>query len=300
MFKFNVPSRKKIRLIINTDAKNEADDQFAIAHALLTPKFVIKGLIGAHFGNERSKTSMEDSCRECEKVLELMHMKDEVKVYRGAKSAIVSESDYEYSEGAKLIVEEALSSDESRLFVVFIGPITDLACAFLHEPSIAGRLTAVWIGGGKYPEGGAEFNLSNDIMAANIVFDSDIELWQIPVNAFSELTVSLAELQTRVAPCGAIGEYLFQQMVDFNNLTGDWPDWPTGECWCLCDSAAIGVLLDEQKHSYQICKAPYINEDMSYTLRNDSRDIRVYESINSRLVMEDMYAKLKIFADTPK
>ncbi|WP_205672087.1 hypothetical protein [Ammoniphilus sp. YIM 78166] len=46
---FDVPEQKKIRLIVNTDAKNEADDQFAIVHALLTPQFLIKGLVAAHF-----------------------------------------------------------------------------------------------------------------------------------------------------------------------------------------------------------------------------------------------------------
>lgn len=28
-----------VELIVNTDAKNEADDQYAIVHALLSPKF---------------------------------------------------------------------------------------------------------------------------------------------------------------------------------------------------------------------------------------------------------------------
>lgn len=32
------------RLIIDTDAKNEADDQYAIVHALLSPSLVIEGI----------------------------------------------------------------------------------------------------------------------------------------------------------------------------------------------------------------------------------------------------------------
>ena len=38
-YKFHVPEEKIVRLIVNTDAKNEADDQFAIVQALLSPKF---------------------------------------------------------------------------------------------------------------------------------------------------------------------------------------------------------------------------------------------------------------------
>lgn len=45
MYQYLVPETKRVRLIVNSDAKSEADDQFTIVHALLTPKFDIKGLI---------------------------------------------------------------------------------------------------------------------------------------------------------------------------------------------------------------------------------------------------------------
>ena len=48
-YRFKVPEKKKVRMIVYTDCKNEADDQFALAHHLLTPKFIVKGIIGAHF-----------------------------------------------------------------------------------------------------------------------------------------------------------------------------------------------------------------------------------------------------------
>ncbi len=39
---FNIPENKKIRVIIDTDAACEADDPFAIVHALLSPKLIVK------------------------------------------------------------------------------------------------------------------------------------------------------------------------------------------------------------------------------------------------------------------
>lgn len=65
-YHYNCPERKKIRVIISSDAKNEADDQFAIVHALLTQKFIIKGIIAAHFGDFHSTYSMLDSYDEWE------------------------------------------------------------------------------------------------------------------------------------------------------------------------------------------------------------------------------------------
>jgi len=299
MYKFEVPKEKQVRVIIDTDAKNEADDQFAIVHALLTPKFNIKGIIASHFGTRRTTRSMEESYEECVKLLDLMELTGKVDVLKGAKEAIISETEYEYSEGAKRIVEEALSDDPSKLFVVFLGPLTNLACAYLHNPEIAGKLTAIWIGGGPYPEGGGEFNLSNDIKAANIIMKSDIELWQVPSNVYSRMITSFAELQERVYPYGKVGRYLFEQMVEFNmELTkataGLNIDWPKGESWSLGDSPVVGLMLDPHDYAWTMREAPVIDEDMKYHFDGNGRHIRVYNDMDSRFILEDMFAKLKI------
>lgn len=53
--RFQVPVKKQFRMIVDTDAKNEADDQFAIAHHLMTPMFEVKGIIATHFENKREE-----------------------------------------------------------------------------------------------------------------------------------------------------------------------------------------------------------------------------------------------------
>jgi inosine-uridine nucleoside N-ribohydrolase len=63
------PREKMTRVIINTDAKNEADDQYAIVHALLTPSFELHGIIAAHFGTRRTKESLKESRGEIDKLL---------------------------------------------------------------------------------------------------------------------------------------------------------------------------------------------------------------------------------------
>ena len=45
MVRYQCPKEKQVRVIVDSDAKNEADDQFAIVHALLTPKFHVKDLL---------------------------------------------------------------------------------------------------------------------------------------------------------------------------------------------------------------------------------------------------------------
>ena len=76
-YKFTVPENKRFRVIVNTDCKNEADDQFALAHHLMTPKFDVRGIIAAHFeakADEGKGESMQKSYDEILKVLELMDL----------------------------------------------------------------------------------------------------------------------------------------------------------------------------------------------------------------------------------
>lgn len=298
-YQYQVPENKKIRVIVHTDCKNEADDQFALAHHLMTPQFMVKGIIAGHFEANHSvygeRETMQASYDEVQKVLSLMGIQDEYKVLKGSEIPMQSETTPAPSEGADFIIEEALRDDPAPLYVVFLGCLTDLASAILKNPAICDRMTAVWIGGGTYPSGGFEFNLLQDIPAANVVFASSMPLWQIPENVYKQMEVSLAELQYRVAPCGEIGAYLFQQMVDFNSRMTSYIPWPHGESWGLGDQGTVTVLLEENNRgNFDWIPAPQFSKEMYYIHKQQNRAIRVYHTLDARFTLEDFYAKLAI------
>ncbi len=299
---FDCPDQKKVRMIVYTDCKNEADDQFALAHHLMTPKFIIKGIIGGHFNMAAGYRNLEGksadaSVQEIEKVLSLMGCSGDYIVKKGAEYPLEDEFTPRDSDGARLIIEEAMKDDPHPLFIACQGSITDLASAIILEPRICERMTAIWIGGGEYPEGGEEFNQDQDISAANVVLKSNMPLWQVPKNVYKQVSVTLAELQANVYPCGEIGKYLVEQMVELNNACADIPTWPNGEMWGLGDSPTIGLLLEEVEKTdiYDMVPAPEIDYDThKYIHKKNNRKIRVYNQVNARLILGDMFAKLKI------
>lgn len=298
-YKFTVPEKRRVRVIVHTDCKNEADDQFALAHHLMTPKFDVRGIVAGHFGRTdrfAPRTSVEASYDEINLVLDLMGLSGKYPVYMGADGPMPDEGTAIDSPGARFIVEEAMREDPRPLYVCMLGAITDLACAYLLEPRIAQKLTAIWIGGGEWPSGGPEFNCGGDIDGANVILSSAMPLWQVPRDVYKQMAVSLAELQLRVLPYGKIGEYLFRQMVEFNDAMGEnGRDWPHGESWGLGDQATVTLLLEEaQSKNYEWRIAPRVNRDGSYTHGLSNRPIRVYHSLNTRLTMEDFYAKLAL------
>lgn len=291
--KFGIPKEKKVRVIINTDTKNEVDDQFAIVQALLTESFELHGIIPAHFGNEKSKHSLQDSYDETMLLLRMMGLENEIRVENGATHAMPDENTPIDSKGARFIIEEAMKEDDRPLYIAFLGPLTDMASALLLEPKIASRnIKVVWIGGGDWPSGCREYNLGNDIPSANVVLKSSLELWQIPRNVYRMMPVSFAELSERVYPYGELGKYLAENVVQFNNEGISRP----AEYRVLGDSPAIGVIMYGDCGKWSWKPAPIIDEQMRYTHTGKYRPIKVYEDIDARFIMEDFYGKLARFS----
>jgi purine nucleosidase len=292
-----VPVVSRRRVVIDTDAKNEADDQFAIVHGLLSSTLDVRGLIAAHFGRRRTDRSMEESREEIDRLLHLLHLDGEVTVANGAAEPIADEKTPQDSPGARLIIEESrLASPDDKLYVAFLGPLTDMASAILLDPQIVRRdVVVIWIGGvgyggvdAAYP--GLEFNLGNDIAAANVVFGSGLEVLQVPSNVYSQVSVGYAELEEKIGGTSRLADYLIQQLVEWNATHHPEPI----ESRSLGDSPAISLMLYPRGAQFRTVPAPRFGREGHY-LPGSGNPIRVVETVDVRYLLEDMFAKIRRF-----
>ena len=287
VYNFNVPDDKKVRVIVSTDAACEADDPFAIAHALLSPKLMVKAVIAEHF---MCAGSMERSYDAAKLLLGLM--KSDVPVLHGQ----VWPKDGALSEGAQFIIDEARKDDPHRLFVLLMGATTTMADALRAAPDIHDKLTIVTIGGRGYREHHTdfrEFNWGNDPDAINYILrDTRIEVWQIPASGYAHIRTSLAMLQRRLTPCGEVGAYLLRQMDEYNN--GPSAGWTAGESWSLGDNPSVAVVIDDCAGRSLWENAWLIDPDTNYVEELPGRKIRIYHTMNSHFVLEDMFTKLEM------
>ncbi len=292
--RYKIPEEKKIRVIIDTDAACEADDPFAIVQALLSPKLIVRGIIAEHFNAEGS---VERSLDEIRTILRLMDL--EVPSFRG-QSGPLDKYPEEISEGVRFIAEEALKIKEGEepLYVLCQGAISNVAAAFRLHPDIKEKIRIIWIGthgAGNIRAPFREFNAGNDITAANEVLSSGADIWLVPSTVYTTVTVGLSELRLKVYPCGKIGEHLFENMIRYN--LSDEAFWTQGESWSLGDSPAIAIALNPGCGRFREEPAPFIEEDTSSSEKQDAPLIRVYSDVDSRYILEDLYAKLKLFTD---
>ena len=285
---FDIPDYKKIRIILDTDAACEADDPFAIVHALLSPKLLVQGIVAEHFNEEGS---MQRSYEEIMTILHAMEM--EVPVFKGQPGKMAE--DEVPSEAVEFIRNEALREDTHPLYVLCQGAITNVALALKLYPEIKDKMRVIWIGtDGEAPRKAPfrEFNAGNDLEAANLVLTSGVDLWLVPSLVYGTIHIGIAEIERRIKPCGAIGEHLYQQLIDYN--MGPFAGWTQGESWSLGDSPAIALAINPACGKFKEIPAPVVAEDTSSEVDESRPIIRVYTEIDARYILEDMIAKLEL------
>jgi inosine-uridine nucleoside N-ribohydrolase len=239
---------------------------------------------------------MLDSRKEIDLLLHLMEMQGQVTVANGAPEPISDEHTPQDSPGARLIIEESkLAGPDDQLYVAFLGPLTDMASAILLDPDIVQRpVVVIWIGGvgydgiETYPA--VEFNLGNDITAANVVYDSGITVWQVPSNVYSQVSVSYAELEEKIGGTSKLADYLISQMIEWNATHHPGPI----ESRSLGDSPAVSLMLYPRGGTFRVRPAPRFGREGHY-LPGSGHPIRVVETVDVRFLIEDMFAKIRRF-----
>ena len=314
---------KRYSVIIDNDFMGDPDGLFQLAHHALSSSCDIKGIVGAHLsGNGRGffrdlqgKDEADMSVNKVNEALEVMGMKGLFKVVPGAPVKMADANKPVDSEGARLIVEEALkASPEKPLYVCVGGPLTDIASAWLINPEIGKNIILIWIGGQEYKETGAivppgysmpEYNLNLSIAAAQVVFNkSDMRIWQIPRDVYRQCMYSMTELEAKVRPYGKLGDYLYDSLA---GIMAGRNGFSMGETYILGDSPLVLMTAlmsnfeaDPASSHYQYVTIPTIADDGSYRYNHEGRQIRVYDRIDTRLMFADMEAKLQLFANKQK
>ena len=122
---YEVPECKKIRVILDTDCACEADDQYAVAHAPMTPKLDVVGISAARFSTMFGGASVAETAQksfgEAQKIVDLMGLRGEVKALHGCADVLPDEKAPVDSEASRFIVEEAMREDARPLFVAVRG-----------------------------------------------------------------------------------------------------------------------------------------------------------------------------------
>jgi hypothetical protein len=301
-----------MRVISDNDYSGDPDGLFQLVQLLLSPSVDVRAVIGSHLSPDDpfdASTVTADNARvEADEIIDLLGLSGTIRTVAGSNVALVDRATPIPSAGAAAIIEEAMAASDLPLYVTLGAGLTELASAYLLEPRIADRMTAVWIGGPEHPglapappQGPdmSEYNTRIDIKAAQVVFDSPIPLWQVPRNVYRQAIVSSSELEDRVRPSGVIGAHLAAAIDRVIGFTSE-VDINLGETYVLGDSPLVLLTAlqtafepDPASSDYVVLPAPAFDDEGRYLPRATGRSIRVYTRLDNRLMFEDLYSKLR-------
>ena len=289
------PRDGQLRVALDTDTYNEIDDQFAVVHALLSPDRIdLEAIYAAPFHNNRSEgpgDGMQKSFEEIERLLDRMDVADRDRVYLGAERYLPERSEAVDNPASRNLVERAHSSD-APLYVAAIGAITNVASAILLDPEIIKKVVVVWLGGHPHHWPTArEFNLRQDVCAAQVIFDSGVPVVQIPCSGVaSHLLTTVSELNTFVRPQGAIGSYLADVFEAYRKDQFG----RSKEVW---DLSTIGWLLDASWVPSVLLPSPILTDQVTYSSNPARHLVRVATSCRRDPIFGDLFHKLARLAE---
>lgn len=286
------PPRGPVTMVLDTDTYNEIDDQFALVYALLSEPLRVEAVYAAPFFNARSTgpaDGMEKSYEEILRILERLGRDPRGFAFRGSERYLPSSAEPVRSPAAEDLVQKALRKREGPLYVLAIGAITNVASAILLEPEIISRMVVVWLGGQPYYWPSArEFNLQQDVPAAQVVFDCGVPLVHIPCkNVAEHLRTTLPEMREYVKGRGAIGDYLFgiYERYHADHYAYSKVIW---------DISAVAYLNNPAWVPTELSHAPVLRDDVTWTPGDGSRHlIRTATDIDRDGIYGDLFRKLE-------
>ncbi len=306
----------RFRVITDNDYAGDPDGLVQLAQELLSPSTETVAVIGTHLRVGDPWGSSDDTAADAvvaaQKIVDLCGLTGKISVLKGAVPPLSNRTTPNDSDGVQAIIREAMRTDtDVPLMVVCGASLTEIASAWLIEPRIAERLTVVWIGGHEHeglaevpPEGtDLEYNLHIDPIAGQVVFnDSNLKVWQFARDTYRQVIASRAELYVRMRAHGELGRHLYDSLGKVSNEVAGF-GMSTGEVYILGDSplvlatALMASFQPDTSSSAWITKpCPNILDSGLYEENPAGRDLRVFTRVDSRALLEDLYAKLEMHA----
>lgn len=285
----------KIDVVLDTDAYNEIDDQFAIAYMLRSKsKLNVKAIYAAPFFNDRSSGPEDGMVRSYEEILKLLSLMDEkVDVFEGSRGFLQNEITAIMSPAAEDLVKKAKGySPQNPLYVVAIGAITNVASALISDPTIAENIVIVWLGGhAQHFEHTKEFNMRGDYAAARVVMRSGAPFVQLPCcGVVSSFTVSRPELEYWLKGKNPLATYLAENTVEAAEAYASGRPW-TRVIW---DVTAVAWLLNDNDRFMlsRIVPTPIPTYEGFYASDPNGLPMQYVYHIKRDALMTDLFKKI--------
>lgn len=279
-------------IVIDTDAANEIDDQFALSYALLSQdRLSIEAIYAAPFVNARSSSpahGMRQSLREIETVLDRFGG-SQVPVHPGSRAWMAGpRSPIESSAASNLIERARAHTETAPLTVLALAAATNVASAILAAPDILPKMVVVWLGGHPVDwHRTDEFNLRQDVHAARVLFDSGVDLIHIPCQHVAQLLMTTRhEVDAMVRSRGPLGDYLADIFAGSEQSH-------FGRSRSLWDLAPVAAVVCPDALDLVAAHSPILTDELTWSQDAGRHLIRQARTVSRDAIFADFFRRLE-------
>jgi len=273
-------------VVIDSDPMNEIDDQFAVVWAMLRPdRLRVRALTaapwqsdeqiyrdtdpqvdaGRHAPRLRAAVAPDEGQRqafaELHRIVALMGV--DVPVHAGADRFLPDAATPVPSAATEALIALAHEQRDGPLYILGIACATNLASALLLDPGIADRVCVVWTSAHPswWPRPTASYNLSLDLHASRLLFDSGVPLVYLPgYTVGEELRTTRAELERYLTGRGPVGDYLWDTWESHWMTRGQQP----GYSKVIWDLVNVAYLIDPSWVPTDVVPSPVLGADLRW------------------------------------
>jgi inosine-uridine nucleoside N-ribohydrolase len=289
------PPKGKVRVVLDTDTYNEMDDQFALVYAFLSKeKIQLEAVYAAPFFNNRSTSAgdgMEKSYQEILRLLKLLGKSPEGFAFRGSDRYLEDVNRPIRSEAALDLIKKAKeATPDNPLYVVPVGCITNIASALLIEPEIIKNIVVVWLGGNSlYWPTQKEFNLMQDVKAAQVVLNSGVPMVIMPCQpVVAHFHTTIPEMQLYLKGKNPLSDYLLNMTIEYSGGKAYWSK-------VIWDVTAVAWLINPSWLPTNLEHSPILTDQVTYSANHSRHFIRMATSLNRDAIFKDLFEKISSF-----
>ncbi|HYQ59285.1 MAG TPA: nucleoside hydrolase [Draconibacterium sp.] len=298
-----------MKILIDTDANNELDDQHALAYAFLND--AIFDVVGVTVNNTRNGHGIQGQYDEAERIIKLFDLENEIPLLLGADKSYaeiaptINKPDFDGRPAVDFIISEAMKMQNEKLVLVPIGKLTNIALSILKEPKIIDKVRVVWLGS-NYPNPG-EYNLENDITAVNPVIQSGVDFEIVTVRFGAStgtdvVAVTREEIQQNMKGKGPVSKnkVIGRHGGEFNRF-GDYSVdlfahaniHPGKNTRALFDMVVLAVLRNNRWGEKVEIPAPKLVGNGWVEQPDNTNSIAYWEKFNRDAIVNDLFDLMK-------
>jgi inosine-uridine nucleoside N-ribohydrolase len=277
----------RMPVVLSTDVGNEIDDQWAITYLLLQPRFDVLGVMSAHAPTIAAPAGHTSYRILVDVVENRLGMSMHPPLIEGGSLPMENAKTPRPSPAVNFLIGTSRRfSKNNRLTVLMIGAATDVASAILTDPTIIERVRVIQMGFND-EQGGNEFNIANDVHAAQAILDSKVPLVVGPGKVCrANLSLTLDQTREMLENRGAIGAWLWEEYqawyfrfvkpLRVNDFSRSWVIWDD-----ITLAYALGMTT---QHTLP---RPILRDDMTFEQVKTDQTVTWITNVDERRMWAD-------------